>query len=104
MVRKFSGKWFGVVDGVLDHMLVVEKINDNLEVDAIYSWGVAYQWGIHQPGWTRYKGKILQNTIVLEDKANQIMITYRLNPDGTLEQTYQRPGIFSRSIMSKVYK
>jgi hypothetical protein len=103
LLRNFSGKWYGVADGVLDHMLVVEKIHDNLEVEAIYSWGVAYQWGIQQPGWQRYRGKIIKNTIVLEDKPRQITITYMLNPDGTLEQTYKRPGVYSRSTMTKIH-
>ena len=102
LLRAFSGKWSGVWDGILDNMLVVEKIDDNLEVEAIYSWGVAYQWNLNQPGWRRYLGKIEKQNLVLTDESNKITITYRLNPDGKLDAVYQRPGIYSRCIMTKM--
>ena len=101
-LRVFSGKWSGVWDGILDNMLVVEKIDDNLEVDAIYSWGVAYQWNLNEPGWHRYTGKIDKHTLVLSDETSKTIITYRLNQDGTLNGTFQRPGIFSKALLRKV--
>jgi hypothetical protein len=101
-IRDFSGTWSGVWDGILDNVLVVEKIDDDLKVEAIYSWGVAYQWNLNQPGWRRYRGKIDRQNLVLTDETNKITITYRLNPDGNLDATYQRPGIFSRCIMRKM--
>jgi hypothetical protein len=101
-LKAFSGKWFGVADGILENMLVVEKIDDNLEVEAIYSWGVAYQWNLNQPGWRRFRGKFENQTLVLSDENDKLIITYRLNPDSTLNSTYQRPGIFSRSILYRM--
>jgi len=98
----FSGKWSGVWDGILENMLVVEKIDDNLKVEAIYSWGVAYQWNLNEPGWHRYTGKIDKHTLVLSDETSKTTITYRLNQDGILTATFQRPGIFSRAILKKV--
>lgn len=92
-IRAFSGKWFGSTYGVLDQFLVVENINEKIEVSAIYSWGVAYQWDINQPGWERYNGKIQNQKLILSNEKNNVKITYSFNPDGTLHSTYQRPGI-----------
>jgi hypothetical protein len=99
---EFSGKWYGVWGGILDHILIVEKINDNLEANAIYSWGIAYQWNLNQPGWKRYTGKFEGNMLILTDEDNRIIIKYRLNSDGTLDASYKRPGIFSRTTMTKI--
>jgi hypothetical protein len=101
-LRAFSGRWFGVWDGVLEHILVVEKIDNNLEVNAIYSWGVAYQWDINQPGWQRYNGKFEKQTLILTDKSNKIKITYKLISESTMIATYERPGIFSRTMLTKI--
>jgi len=100
-IRKFSGKWFGVTEGILDHLLVVEKINENLEVDAIFSWGVAYQWNINEPGWQRFKGKIENQKLILSD--NQLQITYQFNSKGNLDAIYERPGVYSYTELIKQY-
>jgi hypothetical protein len=100
-LAQYSGKWSGIWDGVLDNMLVVEKINENLEVEAIYAWGVAYQWNLNQPGWTRYSGRFENNTLILFDENTQTVITYRIQMDGSMQATFRRPGIFSRSILEK---
>lgn len=92
-IRSFSGKWFGITQGVLDQLLVVESINDNMEVNAIYSWGVAYQWGINQPGWERYSGTFKNQKLLLSNKENTVKITCLLNYDSTLDLTYKRSGI-----------
>lgn len=97
----FSGKWCGAADGILDNVLVVEKINSEQEVNVVYSWGVAYQWGVSQPGWQRYQAKFQQHTLLITDEKNRIKITYQLNPDNTLSSTYERPGATSYTILSK---
>lgn len=101
-LRLFSGKWFGISGGILDHLLVVEKINDKLEVNAIYSWGVAYQWNINQPGWKRYEGKFENEKLILADKNSRTKITYKMNSNGTLDATYERPGVFSRITLTRL--
>ena len=100
----FSGKWYGLSDGILDHLLVVEKIINGKEVDAIYAWGVAYQWGINQPGWKRYKAQFQNKKLVLTEKDSKIKITYKINSDGTMEAIYERPGIYSRAELTKLDK
>ena len=101
-MRAFSGKWFGVADGILDHVLVVERIHDNLEVDAIYSWGVAYQWGINRPGWERYRGKFQNGNLILTDAKSGIRISYTFNSSGALDAVYERPGVYSRATLTRV--
>jgi hypothetical protein len=100
-LRAFSGKWFGVTDGILDQMLVVESINDKMEVNAIYSWGVAYQWDIDQPGWERYHGIYRDHKLILTNENNNINITCSLNPDGTLHSIYQRPGVLAHTTWTR---
>ncbi|NQT61489.1 MAG: hypothetical protein HQ556_00900 [Candidatus Marinimicrobia bacterium] len=99
---QFSGKWFGVSDGILDHMLVVEKITNSSDVDAIYAWGVAYQWGINQPGWERFKGVFEDGKLILGRADGSQTITYWINPDGNMSSVYERPGIYSRSELTKL--
>ncbi len=91
-------------DGILDNMLVVEKINNNFEADVVYSWGVAYQWGVGQPGWQRYKAKFQNKTLTIIDEKQKVKITYTLNPDNTLSSVYERPGATSRTLLTKLDK
>jgi hypothetical protein len=100
-LRAFSGKWFGVSDGILDHVLVVERIHDNLDVDAVYSWGVAYQWDIDRPGWERFRGKFQNGSLILTDENRGIRISYTLNSSGALDAIYERPGVYSRATLTR---
>jgi hypothetical protein len=100
-IRAFSGKWFGITEGVLDQIIVVESINDKMEVRAIYSWSVAYPWGINQPGWERYKGKFQNQKLLLRNENNTINITCSLNSDGTLHAIYNRPGVLAHITMTR---
>ncbi|MBC8375319.1 MAG: hypothetical protein H8E26_04680 [FCB group bacterium] len=101
-LARYSGKWFGVSDGILDHMLVVEKITNSTGVDAIYAWGVAYQWGINQPGWERFKGVFEDGKLLLKRTDGGQTITYWINSDGSMSSVYERPGIYSRTEMTKL--
>jgi len=101
-LRVYSGKWFGISDGMLDHLLVVEKIESNSDVSAIYSWGVAYQWNINEPGWRRFKGRFEHNQLILADDKKGLKITYEYTSDGTLAATYERPGVFNQTELTKI--
>ncbi len=101
-IRAFSGKWFGVSDGILDHLLVVEKINEDLSVQAVYAWGVAYQWNIFQPGWRRFNGKFEGQKLILSGEPNKMKITYQFSSDSTLEALYERPGVLSYTQLSQL--
>lgn len=43
-LRAYSGRWYGVWDGVLPHVLVVEEILAPDQVKVIYAWGHSMQW------------------------------------------------------------
>ncbi len=101
-LARYSGKWFGVSDGILDHLLVVENIRSRHEVDAIYAWGVAYQWGINEPGWERFKGAFRNGKLVLEAADWKQTITYEITQDGSMDSYYQRPGIHSYTELVKL--
>lgn len=101
-LARFSGKWFGVSDGVLDHLLAIENISAGGEVEAIYAWGVAYQWGINNPGWTRYKGTFQGSKLVLTAPDNMLTISYEIKSDGSMDSWYKRPGILSYTELVKL--
>ena len=91
-IRAFSGKWYGVWDGILDHILVVEQINPP-DAMSIYATGEAAAWNIKTGGFTRVKGKIEPGKLTLF-LTRPATVTYRLKPDGTLDATYEwRNGI-----------
>jgi hypothetical protein len=99
-VARFSGKWFGISNSILETMLVVEKIHNNLDVDAIYAWSTAPQWNIYEPGWERFKGKIENQKLIL--KNGTVTITYSFRSDGLLDATYERPGVFDSYELIKI--
>lgn len=98
---QFSGRWFGVSDGVLDHLLIVESISIDGEVSAIYAWGVAHQWGV-SPGWERFKGSFQGEKLVLSAPDRNLTITYKVRSDKTMDSWYKRPGINSYTEMVKI--
>ena len=85
---------------MLDHLLVVEKIHNFHDIDAIYAWGRAPQWNIYKPGWERFKGKIENQKLILTDGI--VTITYKFRLDGQLDATYERPGVFSSIKLKKI--
>ncbi|NUN08443.1 MAG: hypothetical protein HUU54_04630 [Ignavibacteriaceae bacterium] len=101
-LKKFSGKWFGVADGILDNILIVEKIINRHEAEVIYSWGVAFQWGVGTPGWQRYTASIENGILTIRDKKQQVKITYSFNQDGTLNSVYERPGAISKTTLMRM--
>ncbi|NQV15172.1 hypothetical protein HQ531_06910 [bacterium] len=101
-LARYSGKWYGVSDGILDHLLVVEKIKSSKEVEAIYAWGVAYQWNIMEPGWERFKGEFEDERLVLRASGRNQTITYEINLDGSMTAIYERPGVRSFTEMSRI--
>lgn len=101
-LAQFSGRWFGVSDGILDHLLIVEKISSPAEIRAVYAWGVAYQWGINQPGWERFQGVFKDGKLVLKPADGVLTISYWINPDGSMGSVYERPGIYSRTELTNL--
>ena len=101
-MARFSGKWFGVSGGILDHLLAVENISRDGKVEAIYAWGVAYIWEINSPGWARYKGEFQGRKLVLTAPDSILTISYEINSDGSMDSWYRRPGIISYTELVKM--
>ena len=99
-VAEFSGKWYGVWDNILDHILVVEEINPP-NVIAIYAFGVASQWGIERAGWVRVRGELTDGGLKLS-LARPATVIYRMLPDGSLDATYEWRGGISRAKMKRM--
>jgi hypothetical protein len=96
----FSGKWSGVWDGILPHVLVVEEITPPHAV-VIYAWGTAPQWQTAQPGWSRVQGEFVEGVLKLSLRRPATAM-YRLQPDGTLDATYAWAGGLSRANLTPV--
>jgi hypothetical protein len=95
----FSGKWSGVWDGILHHMLVVEEIIPPQAV-VIYAWGTAPQWQIAQPSWSRVRSEIMEGALQLSLRGPATTI-YRLRPNGTLDATYEWAGGIWRATLTQ---
>ena len=96
----FAGKWSGVWDGILAHVLVVEEIAPPDAV-VIYGWGKAPQWHIDRSGWDRVHGEFVGGALKLSLKRPATVL-YRMQPDGTLEATYEWAGGISRATLTRV--
>ena len=95
----FSGKWQGVWDETLDHVLVVEEITGK-EAIVIYAWGDSAAWKTTR-GFFRVKGTFEDNRLVLRTRR-PATVTYRMRPDGKLDARYEWSGGISRAVMTKV--
>lgn len=100
-VKAFSGKWFGVWDGILQHVLVVEQINPP-NVTAIYAYGSAPSWNINNPSYARLQGEIEPGMLRLTLRRTAATVTYRMQPDGTLDATYETRTGISRAKMKRI--
>ena len=96
----FSGKWSGVWDGILKHILVVEEINPP-EANVIYAWGTAPNWRIYEPNSVRVKGTYADGVLNLS-LSNGAKVTYRMLADGTLDGAYELRGNISRTKMVRM--
>jgi imidazolonepropionase-like amidohydrolase len=92
----FSGAWSGRWDGVLEHRLVVEDI-DPPTARVIYAWGS----GVGRPGWTRVRGELVEGTLTLT-LPRPATVTYRQQPDSTLDATYEWTGGRSQAQMTRM--
>lgn len=99
-IKSFSGKWFGVWDGILQHVLVVEYISPP-NVTAIYAHGSAPSWNINSPSFSRVQGEIEPGTLKLT-LGRPATVTYRIQPDGTLDATYEWTGGMARAKMKRI--
>jgi hypothetical protein len=81
----FSGKWVGVWDNVLNHVLVVEKVEPT-SASVIYATGTYSGWNA-TPRWARYRGDFIGPQLVIH--LGSAVATYVLQSDGTLAGRYE---------------
>jgi hypothetical protein len=96
----FSGKWSGVWDEILSHILVVEEITPPHAI-VIYAWGTAHQWQIAQPGWSRVQGEFVDGALKLSLRRPPATVMYPLQLDGMLDATYEWAGGLSRANLTR---
>jgi hypothetical protein len=100
-IRALSGKWYGMWNNTLEHILVVEAIKGKDDITCVYGYGTAPSWHILKPGWLPFTGKFydggLHGTL-----SNGAELTYKLQPDGTMKATYERNGHVSRATLKKL--
>lgn len=99
-IKAFSGKWVGVWDRILEHILIVEQINPP-NATAIYAHGKAASWNIADPNFFRVQAQIEPGvlTLILGRPAT---VTYRLQSDGTLDASYEWRGGRSYTKMKRL--
>lgn len=99
-IAAFSGKWVGIWDDTLEHMLVVEQINPPNAV-VIYASGEAPSWGISKASFGRPDARIEACTLTLTLKR-PATVTYRMQKDGTLDATYEWSGVPAHAVLKRV--
>jgi hypothetical protein len=97
---RFSGKWQGVWDGKLPHVLVVERITAE-GVDVIYATGHSMEWRMN-PSWTRAKGKFVDARTLAVTLSRPATATYVMQPDGTIDATYEWAGPRAKARLERV--
>lgn len=100
-MRQFSGKWYGVWDDTLEHILVVEEVNGQDDVQIIYGYGTAPSWNISTGEWFRIRAKFDANTLK-GTLGNGAVVAYKFQRDGTLSATFERKGRISRAVLKKM--
>ena len=90
---ELKGKWRGLVEGNLPHLLVVEEIRRESSVGTttaivVFGWGTAPQWSV-SPGWYRVRGTFEAGLFHLTLPSGA-QVAYRMSSDGSLDATYER--------------
>ena len=89
---KFSGTWAGSWgNGTLDGKLMVQSIDPQGKIEAIYAWGDSQQWNI-TAGSSKSSGFIVGNTLTLAPFRNGARVHYEMQADNSLKGFYERNG------------
>ena len=79
---KFVGVWGGVLDGKLNHILIVKRL-DAQSADVIVALGSNEDWGFTTPTTIEARAKFLNEFLIVE--TQQFRIAYRVSKEGELE-------------------
>lgn len=100
-IAAFSGKWIGVWEGLLDHVLIVEEVSSSAAA-FVYAWGTAPQWGILRSGWVRVRGTVSSGDLQGRLEGANALVTYRRGANDTLTATYELSTGTSRATMVRL--
>jgi hypothetical protein len=100
-VAAFSGAWVGSWDGIVDHTLLVERIEGRY-VTLLYSWGIGADGKEPRtPGYSRHRGIIDGEGVLRLDLRNGAQVSYRPDGDGRLQARWTRGGHVFQATMEK---
>jgi len=100
-LAEFSGKWYGVWDNILEHVLAVKEVTPT-HVVVVYAVGTAPAWNIHQPRWYEVNAEFVDKALVVKFPRIQVTVTYKMNKDGTLSGTYENARGVSRATLKRL--
>jgi hypothetical protein len=97
----FLGAWVGSWDGMIDHTLLVERV-DGRNVTLVYSWGIGTNGREPRtPGFTRYQGVIDERGVLRVDLRNGAHASYKPVGENRLHGEWSRGGRVFQSTMEK---
>jgi len=100
-IASFSGVWVGGSwDGVLPHILVVERIESNGNASVIYAIGDCPEWNIRS-GWIRVLGKIEKGQLEFSFQDGRTRVWYKLEGESKLIGFYETARVASFVILEK---
>ena len=94
----FVGKWYGLWDGQVEHILVVQDVSAS-GASVIYAWGETAS-GVKE-GFVRVNGHFDGDLLVLM-LSRPATVKYRMRPDGKLDGQFNAGMNRSTSVLSKM--
>jgi dienelactone hydrolase len=86
-----SGRWHGWYDSGRPFMLTVYEINGD-QVSGVYSVAPQYRNATDKANYNRRQGSFDKASGMLRFTETDILLEYRLRPDGRMDATWQRKG------------
>lgn len=98
-MARFSGTWRGMWDGVLDHVLAVERDTPPSGV-IVYAWGRAPRWKIERGGWFRLNARIGPRTLETTLPSGALVV-YTMDSPRRLTAIYREGKVVSHALLTK---
>ncbi len=83
---------------IIEHVLVVEELRRS-DARVVYAWGRIFAF---KPGWARNMAAFIDGELKLVIPSHNAIVTYRMNPNGTISAHREEPGAVSTATLVKV--